>query len=188
MCQRYKRNGKQKEVVSILDKRLHTSFRMILVSVGGTKGQQNFHRMWGEGGRERNEGREGWRVGDPIYAMVWILNVPCWVTSQGLISRVKLFWQIETFRKGDKSGWNKSQRWTLESSNVPSKSPAPWFLINHHVTISHCSLLLLPQRGAEERPILLCLLLCKGLQLSENMDSSYVSFLHVTGICHCDSK
>lgn len=33
MCQKYKRNGKQKEVVSILDKRLHTSFRMILFNV-----------------------------------------------------------------------------------------------------------------------------------------------------------
>lgn len=61
MCQKYKRNGKQKEVVSILDKRLHTSFRMILFNVlEELKDNRifiDFERREGE--KERKGGRDG---------------------------------------------------------------------------------------------------------------------------------
>lgn len=63
MCQKYKRNGKQKEVISILDERLHTSFRMILFNVlEELKDNRIFIECEGrEGEKERKGGRErGW--------------------------------------------------------------------------------------------------------------------------------
>lgn len=61
MCQKYKRNGKQKEVISILDEKLHTSFRMILFNVlEELKDNRIFVECEGrEGEKERKGGREG---------------------------------------------------------------------------------------------------------------------------------
>lgn len=61
MCQKYKRNGKQKEVISILDKRLHTSFRMILFNVlEELRDNRIFVECEGrEGEKERKGGRDG---------------------------------------------------------------------------------------------------------------------------------
>lgn len=62
MCQKYKRNGKQKEVISILDERLHTSFRMILFNVlEELKDNRIFVEC--EGGRERKKGKEEGKEG-----------------------------------------------------------------------------------------------------------------------------
>lgn len=63
MCQKYKRNDKQKEVISILGERLHTSFRMILFNVlEELRDNRIFVECEGrEGEKERKGGRErGW--------------------------------------------------------------------------------------------------------------------------------
>lgn len=62
MCQKYKRNGKQKEVISILDERLHTSFRMILFNVlEELKDNRIFIECEGREGEKKGkeEGKEG---------------------------------------------------------------------------------------------------------------------------------